>query len=119
MAKTQHDADIINADRRAMAELMHGRLAKMGVQVSTATFTGDSSYPTEYTLSYGLIRAIGPTMDLAVTEFVEKLLHSEKAQAYQSMEAALQVLTGTIMNLRTELLVVKALVARESDVSDG
>src|SRR5438132_1499545 len=104
MARTAHEADLINADRRAMAELMHGRLAKMGVQVSVATFTGDSSYPTEYALCYGLIRASGPTMDLAVMEFLEKLLRSEKAGAYQSMEAALQVLTGTILNLRTELL---------------
>ena len=33
--------------------------------------------------------------------------------AYRAMEAALQLLTANILNLRTELLVVKALVARD------
>ncbi len=33
--------------------------------------------------------------------------------AYRAMETALQLLTGNILNLRTELLVVKALVAKE------
>jgi hypothetical protein len=52
---------------------------------------------------------------MALAEFVEKLLRSEKADAYRAMETALQVLTGTILNLRTELLVVKGLVAKESE----
>ena len=115
MAVTQHDADIINEDRRIQATMMRERLERMGVIYRVATFTGDSSYPTEYTLSYGTIQGVGPTFDLALAEFVEKLLTSEKAQAFQAMETALQVLTGNILNLRTEVLVVKALVARESE----
>jgi hypothetical protein len=87
----------------------------MGITTSVAHYTGDSSYPTEYTLSYGKVNAVGPTFDLAVAEFIEKLLISEKADAYRAMETALQVLTGNILNLRTELLVVKGLVAKESE----
>lgn len=48
------------------------RLERIGVQVSIATYTDDSSFPVEYTLRYGPVQAVGPTMGLA--EFVEKLL---------------------------------------------
>jgi hypothetical protein len=115
MAETQHDADIINEDRRKQADMMRERLERMGVTVSVAHYTGDSSYPTEYTPSYGKVNAVGPTFDLAVAEFIENLFISEKADAYRAMETALQVLTGNILNLRTELLVVKGLVAKESE----
>jgi len=40
---------------------------------------------------------------------------TEQAGAYRAMESALQVLTGNILNLRTELLVIKGLVAKESE----
>lgn len=116
MATTPREADLINKDRREQADAMRERLEKLGVTCSVAHYTGDSSYPTEYTLLHGMIRASGPTFDLALAEFVEKLLTSEKAQAYRAMETALQVLTGNILNLRTELLVVKGLVAsKESE----
>ncbi len=78
-----------------------------------AHFTGDSSYPTEYTLSKGLVQAVGPTLDLAMVDFIEKLLQSDTAVAYHAMEAALQLLSGQILNLRTEILVIKELAAKE------
>jgi len=50
------------------------RLERIGVQASIATYTDDSSFPVEYTLRYGPVQAVGPTMDLALAEFVDKLL---------------------------------------------
>ena len=56
-------------------ELMREQLSKLGVQYRVAgPFTGDSSYPMEYHLTYGPVHAVGPTFDLAVSEFIEKLL---------------------------------------------
>ncbi|SRR6266496_4596372 len=78
---TQHEADIINADRRAQADMMRDRLERMGVIVTSAHYTGDSSYPTEYTLTHGNIIATGPAFDLALLEFVEKLLAEKKRRA--------------------------------------
>lgn len=74
MATTRHDADIINADRHEQAELMKARLDRMGVAIRMLHATGDSSWPTTYELIYGTIRAAGPTMDMAVADFIEKLL---------------------------------------------
>lgn len=74
MATTRHDADIINQDRKEQAQLMQERLERIGVQVRIAHYTGDSSFPTEYTLRYSFVEATGPTFDMAVAEFIEKLL---------------------------------------------
>lgn len=68
------DIDIINGDRRYMAELMRAHLERLGVQVRIQHFTGDSSFPTEYRLRYSFVEAVGPTMDMAVVAFVEQLL---------------------------------------------
>lgn len=115
MARTPQEADLINEDRRKQADMMRERLERMGVTCRVAHFTGDSSYPTEYTLTYGKLNAVGPTFDMAVAEFIEKLLTSEKAEAYRAMETALQLLTANILNLRTELLVIKAEVTKDQD----
>lgn len=56
------------------ADLLAERLRAIGVQVKINHYTGDSSYPTVYTLSYANISASGPTLDLATVAFVEKLL---------------------------------------------
>jgi hypothetical protein len=82
---TPHEADLINADRRAQADMMRDRLERMGVIVTIAHYTGDSSYPTEYTVTYGNIQAVGPTFDLALFEFVEKLLaYATKADSIRA-----------------------------------
>ena len=50
-----------------------------------------------------------------VQETIRKAYEAEQPEtAYQAMETALQVLSGQIVSLRTELLVIKALVAKES-----
>ncbi len=40
---------------------------------------------------------------------------SKPITAYQAMEAALQLLTGNILNMRTDLLAIKALLAKNSE----
>lgn len=116
MEHTQHEANLINEDRRKQTDAMKERLERLGIAWEVAHFTGDSSHPTEYRLSYGKVSAVGPTFDLAVTEFIEQLLISEKAQAFQAMETALQILSGNVVNLRTELLVIKGMLAsKESE----
>jgi hypothetical protein len=71
---TQREVDLINKDRDRQAKTHMKRLESMGVQVRIAHYTGDSSFPTEYTLRYSSVEATGPTLDLALLEFVQKLL---------------------------------------------
>jgi len=93
--------------------VLQEKLEALGVQVRIAHFTGDSSYPTEFTLTHGDVQAGGPTLDLAMVDFIEKLLASDTVKAYHAIETALQLLTGQILNLRTEILVIKELAAKE------
>ncbi len=60
--------------RKEYEQALQQRLEALGVQFRIAHFTGDSSYPTEYSLRYSFVQAVGPTFDLALTEFIEKLL---------------------------------------------
>jgi hypothetical protein len=85
MAEKEHtmkrrEADLIHADRHQMVAIWRERLEQMGVQVNVASYSGDSSSPAEYTLSFGTLHAIGPTLDFAILEFVEKLLAERKGQ---------------------------------------
>ena len=74
----QHEANLINEDRAMMAAMMQENLEKMGVTCSVAHYTGDSSFPVEYTLTYsdgqGRVSAVGPTLDLAAMDFIGQLL---------------------------------------------
>jgi hypothetical protein len=96
---------------------MTEKLKKLGVDVHVAHYTGDSSYPTEYTISYQGISAVGPTFDLALLEWIEKLIEvaMKPASSYQAMDAALRALAGSIFSLRTDLLVVKDVVVKDSE----
>jgi hypothetical protein len=67
-------ADWANETIWQQMEDIAGRLEKRGVMLDIAHYTGDSSYPTEYTITYGTIRASGPTYDLALTDFIGHLL---------------------------------------------
>lgn len=49
-------------------------LKKLGVEVRRQNFTGDSSFSTEHTLSIGNIHALGPTFDMAIADFIGKIL---------------------------------------------
>jgi hypothetical protein len=53
-------------------------LEKLGVKVRIAHFSGDSSFPTEYNLEFGDISAVGPRLDMAINEFIGKLLNLNK-----------------------------------------
>jgi hypothetical protein len=74
--KTQSEADIINADRKYMAQLQRAYLEKIGVQVRVEHFTGGTTSPklTEYRLRYSFVEAVAFTLDIAIAAFVEKLL---------------------------------------------
>lgn len=78
---TRKDMQLLDEHDRTRDDLMKERLDKMGVALRVAHYTGDSSYPTEYTLIYGTIRAVGPTFDLAVADFIEELLKRFGGQA--------------------------------------
>ena len=71
---SRHEVDLINQDRHEQADLMRERLERLGIQVRIAHYEGDSSFPTEYTLRYSFVYAVGPAFDLALAELVEKLL---------------------------------------------
>jgi hypothetical protein len=85
MAETQREADLINKERRERAAMTREQLERLGVICSVATYTGDSSYPTEYTLTYQDVRGVGPTMDMAVADFIESLLIAlKKARRFET-----------------------------------
>jgi hypothetical protein len=67
-------ADWFNASEKEQADDMTERLAKLGVTVSIAHYTGDSSYPTEYTIRHPQATGSGPTFDLALFDWIEQLL---------------------------------------------
>ncbi len=55
-------------------KVLQEKLEDMGVEVKIAHFTGDSSYPTEYTLTCGTVRTNGqPTLDLAMVDLIGRL----------------------------------------------
>ena len=77
-------ARYLPADRRAQVidalgnpewtKVLREKLEDMGVEVRIAHFTGDSSYPTEYTLTCGTVRTNGqPTLDLAMVDLIGRL----------------------------------------------
>ena len=68
------DIEAREARRIEYEQALQARLEGLGVQFRRATFTGDSSYPVEYTLRYSFVEAAGPTFDLALVEFIERLL---------------------------------------------
>ena len=77
-------ARYLPADRRAQVidalgnpewtKVLREKLEDMGVEVKIAHFTGDSSYPTEYTLTCGTVRSNAqPTLDLAMVDLIGRL----------------------------------------------
>lgn len=61
------------ADRNS-SDLLAERLREIGVQIKEQHFTGDNSYPVEYTLTYGSVSAMGPTLEMAHIALTEKLV---------------------------------------------
>jgi ABC-type transport system substrate-binding protein len=114
---TQHEANIINAERKRMADAMTEQLQKLGVDVSIQHYSGDSSYPTEYTISFQGIRETGPTFDMALLAWISKLIEvsREPASSYKTMISALTSLSHGISSLRTDILDIKSVVVKDSD----
>lgn len=71
---TRHDMQVIDEHDQHQQAMMREQLDQLGIQLRIAHFTGDSSYPTEYTLRYSFVTATGPTFGLALAAFIEKLL---------------------------------------------
>jgi hypothetical protein len=54
-------------------DLIREKLEKLGATLTKKHFTGDNSYPTEYTIRYKNITIVQPTLDLALVAFIEQL----------------------------------------------
>ena len=84
---TPHEANLINKDRKEQAAFLREQLERIGVQVRIQDKTGDSSFPTEYRLRYWRVEAVGPTMDMALVAFMDKLLkYVPVEQEYQDTQ---------------------------------
>jgi hypothetical protein len=117
MATTQHEADIINKERQRMADQMTEKLKKLSVDVRVAHYTGDSSYPTEYTISYQDITETGPTFDLALIAWIAKLIEVSRqpASSYLAMEKGFNALAHGLSALHTDVLDIKTAVVQDSE----
>jgi hypothetical protein len=63
-----------NTNDQEHAEDIAEHLARYSVSASKAHYTGDSSYPTEHTIKHERGTGTGPTFDLALVAFIERLL---------------------------------------------
>jgi hypothetical protein len=63
-----------NTNDQQHAEDIAEHLARYSVSARSAHFTGDSSYPTEHTIKHERGIGTGPTFDLALIAFIERLL---------------------------------------------
>jgi len=56
-------------------KLIQEKLEKLGATLTKMHFTGDSSYPTEYTIRYKNMTVVQPTLDLALVALIEHLIN--------------------------------------------
>lgn len=49
-------------------------LEALHINVTVQHFSGDNSYPTEYTIQYKNISVMEPRFDMALLEFIKRLL---------------------------------------------
>ncbi len=55
-------------------KVLREKLEDQGTEVRIAHFSGDNSYPTEYTLTCGIVKSNAqPTLDLALVDLVGRL----------------------------------------------
>jgi hypothetical protein len=66
--------DMLRTGAFDLEQNIREKLNESGVAVTVAHYTGDSSYPTEYTVRYGDVQVVGPTFDLALIAFMLRLL---------------------------------------------
>jgi hypothetical protein len=63
-----------SVDHHEREQDLRKRLENSGIEITINYYTGDDSYPTEYTIKYGDVQAMGPTFDLALIAFLERFL---------------------------------------------
>ena len=66
--------EMLRAGESDLEQNVREKLTESGVEVTVAHYTGDSSYPTEYTIKYGDVQTTGPTFDHALVAFLLRLL---------------------------------------------
>jgi hypothetical protein len=66
--------DMLRAGDSVLEQNVREKLTEGGVEVTVAHYTGDSSYPTEYTIKHGDVQTTGPTFDHALVAFLLRLL---------------------------------------------
>lgn len=71
---TQAEMKLLDEHDHARDDLTRSYLERAGVQVRILHATGDSSFDTTYELRYSFVTGYGPTWDMALTDFIEKLL---------------------------------------------
>ncbi len=57
----------------SVEDLIREKLEKLGATLTKKSYTGDNSYPTEYTIVYKNITIVQPTLDLALVTVIEQL----------------------------------------------
>lgn len=111
------ETDIINIERQRAAEAMTKHLETLGATVTVQHFTGDSSFPTEHTIEFHGVSGMGPIFEIALMNWLTALINRtyNLVSSYQSIDTAIQLLTANMINMRTELLIVKSIVSQEKD----
>ena len=109
---TQREANIVNQERQRAAAAIIAALNKEGVTITHDQFTGDSSYPTEWSIDFHGVKGMGPTFEMALCYWITALLNRtyNLVSSYREIETAMQIMAGSITNMRTELLVIKSMV---------
>lgn len=69
-------------------DLIRMDLENLGAAVTKKHFTGDSSFPTEYTIKYKNILVCQPTIEMAQSEFVKKLMDLPPVESLIEQENA-------------------------------
>ncbi len=82
--------------------LLQRKLAEMNVTFKKSHSTGDNSYPIEYILKYNNIQVIGPTLEIALVDFIGELVESGIEKRLSAIEATIQLFAVNTTNMRTE-----------------
>jgi len=54
-------------------DIIREKLEKLGATFRKEHYTGDNSYPTEYTITYKNMTVVQPTLDLSLVALIEHL----------------------------------------------
>jgi hypothetical protein len=112
-----NEADIINRERARMEQDLSAKLDNLGVKISVQHYTGDSSYPVEYTLNYRGVKGKGPVFEMALEDWLTELLKvcTNPLEAYNRLDASLRLLTENVSILMTDVSIIKAMVDKNEE----